>query len=145
MRTKLFAAQDALYGLLRASSGLAGVSVILGTPFRPEHEMVWISGEVDEWSRDYRTSGLVSQEESFTIRVHITSARLGTEYTPTRDRVKALGDAIDDVITANPQLSGTVMLATIARAEFQEAADMDGRGRAALLTLYIECSAFVSA
>lgn len=144
MRSQLFDAQDALYSLLQAATWPGRVSTSLGTPATFETDHVWVSGEVDDWSAEYRVSGLAAKDEAFTIRVHCFTKRLGT-YLDARQRVQALGEVVEDTITSNYTLSGTVMLATIGRQQLEESQNEDGRGRQVLLTFFVDCQAHVPA
>lgn len=142
MRSQVWAAQDALYTALSGATYPGRVSVDLGVPGRLEQDHVWVSGEVDEWAALYRTSGLAAKDESFSIRVHIYSTRLGG-YTDARDRVQELGEVVEDAVGADYTLSGTVMLAKISRSQLEESITDEGRSRGLLLTFWVECMAHV--
>lgn len=142
VRSKLWAAQDALYDLLKADGDLAPAQVTLGRPTKEETDSVWVSGEVSDWLAEYQVSGLAAKDETFALRVGILCVRLGTEYVKCRDAVKALGEAVEDVIAANPTLSDTVMLAQIRNARVEETLT-DERHRAVQLTIDVECRAWL--
>lgn len=144
MRSRIWEAQDALYAALEGATYPGRVSVDLGVPARLETDHVWVSGEVDDWSADYRTSGLAAKDESFTIRVHIYSTRLGG-YLDARDRVRELGQVIENAVTADYTLDGTVMLAKITRSQLEESITDEGRSRGLLLTFWVECAAHIPA
>lgn len=143
MRSQIWAAQDALYQALRDATWPGSVQVDLATPPNMERDSVWVSGEVDDWNAEYRTSGLAAKDENFAMRVHILSKRLGN-YTDARNRVKALGEVVEDVIGADHTLDGTVMLATIDRSQLEDSLGEDGRTRLVLLTLWVRCRAHVT-
>lgn len=142
VRSKLWGAQDALYALLKADSGLASAQVSLGRPTKEENDNVWVSGEVSDWLAEYQVSGLLAKDETFALRVGILCVRLGTDYVKVRDAVKTLGQAVEDVVAANATLSGTVMLAQIRNARLEETLT-DERHRAVQLTIDIECRAWL--
>lgn len=142
MRSQIWAAQDALYEALRDATWPGFVQVDIATPVNIERDSVWISGEVDDWAAEYRTSGLAAKDENFALRVHVLSKRLGN-YTDARDRVKELGEVVEDTIGADHTLAGTVMLATIERSQLEDSLGEDGRTRMVLLTLLVRCRAYV--
>lgn len=142
MRSQVWAAQVALYDALDAATYPGRVSVDLGVPGRLETDHIWVSGEVDEWSAQYRTSGLAAKDETFALRVHVYSARLGG-YTDARDRVRELGEVVEDAVHADYTLDGSVMLAKISRSQLEESITDEGRSRGLLLTFWVDCSAHV--
>jgi hypothetical protein len=143
MRSQIWQAQDALYQALSNATWPGSVQVDLATPPNMERDSVWVSGEVDDWSAEYRTSGLAAKDENFVLRVHVLSKRLGN-YTDARDRVKALGEVVEDAVGADHTLAGTVMLATIERSQLEDSLGEDGRTRMVLLTLWVRCRAHVT-
>lgn len=143
MRSQIWDAQDALYTALNAATWPGSVQVDLATPANIERDSVWVSGEVDDWLAEYRTSGLAAKDERFVLRVHVLSKRLGN-YTDARDRVKALGQVVEDVIGADHTLNGSVMLAVIDRSQLEDSIGEDGRTRIVLLTLWVRCSSHVT-
>lgn len=142
MRSQIWAAQDALYTALTGATWPGSVQVDLATPANMERDSVWVSGEVDDWAAEYRTSGLAAKDENFALRVHVLSKRLGN-YTDARDRVKVLGEVVEDTVDADHTLAGTVMLATIERSQLEDSLGEDGRTRMVLLTLWVRCRAHV--
>lgn len=142
MRSQVWAAQVALYDALDAATYPGRVSVDLGVPGRLETDHIWVSGEVDEWSAQYRTSGLAAKDESFALRVHVYSTRLGG-YTDARDRVRELGEVVEDAVHGDYTLDGSVMLAKISRSQLEESITDEGRSRGLLLTFWVDCSAHV--
>lgn len=144
MRSALWDAQDALYGRLsRAVFPDRNVQVSLGRPSNLEADAVWVSGEVDTWNAEHRVSGLKTKDEQFTLRVYCYAVKLGG-YTDARNRVRALAQVVEDTVYADHTLDGTVMLATIDRGGMAEAIMDDGRRRQVLLTMYVNCSAYVT-
>lgn len=119
------------------------VQVDLAMPPNQERDCVWVAGEVDDWSAQYRVSGLAAKDEEFVLRVHVLSKRLGN-YTDARNRVKDLGEVVEDTIGADHTLDGTVMLATIERSSLEESLGEDGRTRLVLLTMWVKCAAHVT-
>lgn len=142
MRSQVWQAQEALYAALNSATWPGSVQVDLGTPANMERDSVWVSGEVDDWAAEYRTSGLAAKDEQFALRVHALSKRLGN-YLDARDRVKALGEVVEDAVAADHTLDGTVMLATIERSQLEDSLGEDGRTRMVLLTLWVRCAAHV--
>lgn len=146
MQTKLWDAQDALYSLINANTTLATqkVPVTLGDPGRREREHVWIGGEVSEWTQDYGVSGLRARDEEFVIPIITVVVWTSGDYVTARDRVKAIGSAIETTLAANPTLNGSVMLATITRMTTDEGAIPEERKRLIGLTQFVTCKAFVT-
>lgn len=144
MRTAAFSAQDALYAAIDAATYPGEVTRSLGVPARLEHDLVWVAGRIDDIANEYRVSGLGAVDERFTLNVHVFSRRRGT-LADVRDRAVELADAVDDALTADPTLGGTVMLATVVRRTAEESIDEDGRARGFLISLYVECSAYLTA
>jgi hypothetical protein len=144
MQSRIWDAQDALLTALQANATLSEVTLDLGAPGRLERQHVWISGEVEDWSLAYTTSGLVSRDEEFNLRIHVLVTMTGRSYVDARTRVVELGQAVEDVIADDVTLAGTVMLATVARGSIDEATGGDGRTRSVLLTIHVRCNAHVS-
>jgi hypothetical protein len=144
VHSRIYEAQTALLGLLQASTPLARIAKGLGAPAKFEQDHVWVSGEVDEWQRDYRQSGLASMDEQFTLRVHVLVRRSGATYGEVLTRVRVLAEAVEDAVNADYTLGGAVMLATVQRGTIDEAAGGDGRSRAVLMTLHVRCDAHVA-
>lgn len=142
MRTQVWAAQAALYDMLKAATYPGRLSVSLGVPGRMETDVVWVSGEVDDWRAEYRTSGLAAKDEEFDLRVHVFVSRLGT-YADAIARLRALGEVVEDTIHSDYTLDGTVMLSRVNRSQLEESVSEDGRARGVLLTLWVRCDAHV--
>ncbi|CAB4218386.1 hypothetical protein UFOVP1608_25 [uncultured Caudovirales phage] len=141
MNSNLFATQDAFKTLLSASTDLTGVPIHLGTPLKISDlkEVVWVSGEVEDWVQEYRVSGLQATDETFVIRVHCLVTVTGN-YVAARDRAKTLLQAVEDVVASNRTLSGTVVLAKVTNLALEEAR-ADERRHQVLATLYVNCRA----
>jgi hypothetical protein len=141
VNSKLFDTQDALETLLSGSTDLTGVPVHLGTPLKLSDlkEVVWVSGEVDDWNQVYAVSGLQATDETFVIRVHALVTVTG-KFVDGRNRIKALVQAIEDVVAANRQLSGNVELAKVTNIALEEAR-LDERRHQVLATVYVNCRA----
>jgi hypothetical protein len=142
MRSQVWAAQAALYDDLKAATFPGRLQVALGVPGRMETDIVWVSGEVDDWRAEYRTSGLAAKDEEFDLRVHVFVSRMGT-YADAVARLRALGEVVEDTVHADYTLGGTVMLAKITRSQLEESVSEDGRARGVLLTLWVRCAAHV--
>lgn len=144
--SKLWDAQDALYALVSDAVTLhpREGQVTLGNPIGdllPEN--VWVSGQVDDWTTDYRVSGLGAKDETFTLRVSIAVIRLGTEYLTARDRVNEIAQTIEQALHANPTLSNTVMLAKISSFRLEDTL-VDERRRGVGLNIYVTCQAWLN-
>lgn len=147
MLTKLWDAQDALYTLIHANATLAAqkVPVTLGDPGRREAEHVWIGGEISEWTQEYGVSGLQARDEEFVIPVITVVVWTSEDYATARARITTIGNAIENTISANPTLNGSVMHATIRRMTTDEGAIPEERKRLIGLTQFVTCRAHVSA
>lgn len=144
MQSRIWEAQDALLALLSDSAPLAKITRGLGSPMKLDRKHVWISGEVEDWNLAYTTSGLVSRDEEFNLRIHVLVTKTGVTYENVRAEVVTLGQAVEDAIASDVTLAGTVMLATVARATIDEATGGDGRTRSILLTIHVRCNAHVA-
>lgn len=147
MLTKLWDAQDALYSLIHANSTLATqkIPVTLGDPGRREAEHVWIGGEITDWTQEYGVSGLQARDEEFVIPVITVVVWTSEDYATARARIKVIGNAIENTLSANPTLNGTVMHATITRMSTDEGAIPEERKRLIGLTQFVTCRAHVTA
>lgn len=145
MNSNIYDAQDALKTLITNAPALAGVTKSLGTPLKLEtlKEVVWVSGEVSEWNQDYRVSGLQAKDETFQLRVHCLVTKTG-DFKAARDRAKSFATAVEDVVAANHTLSGTVELAQVRSGAIEEAR-LDDTKHQVLITVYINCRAWLSA
>lgn len=143
VRSKLWATQEALATMIQASPSIGTLLVKVGTPVDYGPENVYVASEVNEWNASYAVSGVRAKDETFVLRVGILVTRLGTEFLPARDRVKALGEIVEDVIAADRTLSGNVELAVIERAELDDMM-LDERRRGVLLTIYVRCRAWLN-
>jgi len=145
MNSKLYDAQDALKAILDDAEGLAGITKSLGTPLKLSDlkDVVWVSGEVEDWNQDYRVTSLLAKDETFVLRVHCLTSITG-DYRAARNRVKSFAEAVEAVVSENYTLNGTVELAQI-RSGAMEEARLDERRHQALITLYISCRAWLTA
>lgn len=142
MKSRVFEAQDALFALVEAGTYPGRVSVSLGAPPRLETDHVWIAGSVEDYPSEYRVSGLGQKDERFTLRACVWSKRFG-RYTDARDRADELATVVEQIIINNHRLTNTVDLATLARVSVEDAIDEDGRAYVVLITLSVDCQAFV--
>lgn len=143
MNSAIYDAHDALETLLAASSPLTAVFKGQGTPMdlATGIDAVWISGEVDNWNEDYRETGLQSKDETFIIRVHCLATVIG-DFKAARAMIKTYGQAVEAAVIANHTLTGTVNLAQIKAGAIEETR-YDDRRHQALLTLYVNCYAYL--
>ena len=145
MLTTIYDAQNTLYGLLKAVPSLSGVRVSLGYPGALTKEEIWIGGEAEDWSFDYRTSALSSRDEEYTLRINCYVSKTGKSYEPARNRVRELSDIVEQVIASNQTLGGLAMLVTVPTATLDEGISSDGRTRMVLETLAVRVRAHVNA
>jgi hypothetical protein len=144
MNSKLYDAQDELKTLLDAAAGLNGVTKALGTPLKLSdlQEVVWVSGEVEDWNADFRVTALQAKDETFVLRVHCLVTRTG-DYKAARDRAKTFAQAVEDTIRNNYTLNGAVELAQVKSVALEEAR-LDERRHQVLITIYVACRAWLA-
>jgi len=140
--SQLWAAQEALYALLQGTN-LGKAKLHLGTPTEYTDDEVWVDGQVDDWSGEYRVSGLAAKDEDFVLQVKVMCNRLTTDYLLPRNAVKAFGLLIEGTINADFTLGGTVMLATPRSFRLEDTLT-DERHRAVKLTMLVACSAWAT-
>lgn len=140
MPTAIWDAQDALLEAVRGNV-TAGVPVTLGSPADKQKTHVWISGDVDVWEQDYRTSGLGAKDETFVLQVEALVMRNASDYATPRAKMQTLLGEIEDAIAADPTLGGSVMLAQVERITMDEGVT-DDKERAIGATVFVRCSAF---
>lgn len=143
VRSAFWAAQDALFSLLEASGDFNDAQLSLGRPTRDEPVQVWVSGETEQWNANYVVSGLHGKDETFVLRVNVQVTRLGTDYAKVRDDVKDLAQAVEDVVAANPTLTGTVELAQINSVRLGETL-ADERHRTVAIQMDVSCRAWLA-
>lgn len=143
MLSKVWDAQDALYDALVASGSFTDAQLTFGTPTRDQPVMVWVHGQVDDWAMQYRVSGALAKDEQFTLRVSIAVTRLGVDYRPAREEVRALAQAVEDVVAADVTLGGVVELAVIERGQLEDSL-VDDRHRGVGITLFVRCRAWLN-
>lgn len=146
LRTKAFAAQDALVAALQADGVLPGWTVDYGIPFvSPQDKHVWIDEEVDGWEQKLSgTGGATTREESFRLTAFVYHRMTDATALEIRTTVKAAADAIADVVTGSPHLSATVLFAEVVGGAYEGGFfDPDGRVREGLLRINIGCTAYL--
>ena len=140
MGTRLWQAQDALVTALRGTL-TGGVPITLGAPADKQQTHVWVSGDVDQWEQNFRTSGLGAKDESFVLQVEALVMRNSSDYATPRARMQTLIDEIEQAVSADHTLGGSVMLAQIERITMDEGVT-DERQRAIGCTVFVRCEAF---
>ena len=132
--SRIGAAQDALKTLLAARAGLANVPLDLGfPPGGPQDEHVWISGRVDDWDREYVTTGpntgadAALRREDFVLKVIIVVSWRTTSYVEARDRALALQAEVERCVLSNPTLSDSVFQCELAGGSIGEGVSPDLR------------------
>lgn len=145
MNTALPAAQDALGLLLAADSTIGKSWKGVGSPLQLETflDAVWISGEVDEWTQNYSISNLGQKDENFTIRIHCLKTKEGN-FVSARDACVTLATQVENVIKNNQiDLTGSVKLLKIGAGAMEESR-LDERRHQVLITLFVQCEAWLS-
>lgn len=137
--------QQTLYELVRDDATLAAqrVPVTLGSPTTLEREHIWIPATVEEWTARLATTGIRNKDETFTLPIHIFVDMTTNTYPDVRNRIKVLGQLVEQVISANHTLNATVMLATITGARLEDTYNEADRRRALLLTMLVRCTAWI--
>lgn len=144
VRSKLWAAQDALYALVADTVHLGrDGQVTLGAPLELLDENVWVSGEVDDWNTDWQVSGLQAKDETFTLRVSIVVQHLGTDYLPSRQRVQEIGELVEQAIAADHTLGGVCELARIASFRLEDTLMGDNK-RGVGLSIFVNCRTWLN-
>lgn len=144
--TKAFDTQDALVAALRADSALSAWTVEYGIPAgRPDEQHIWVDEQVENWTQDTATTGLVARNEGFTLSLYVYDRRTDATAQELRDEIKAAASVISDVIGSTPFLGGVVLMAQITGATYEGAfADPEGRSREGVLKLDIGCMSFIT-
>lgn len=141
----LWDAQDHAHELLVAARAaepegpLGPCTVDLGTPTRYDHDHVWISGEVDDWTRD--PDGTYHDLETYRLRLHAYVELTGDEYLPVRDRLKAILDAALTALEPQAWVGaiGCVYSVRITRGQVEETIVSEQPvARAMLATVWLE-------
>jgi hypothetical protein len=144
-QTKAFDTQDSLLDLLQDSQDLADWTIDYGLPSRRDELHIWIDEDIDDWSQSGDTSGLVSKDEAFSLKVYIYDRKTAANAKDIRDEIKAAAGYVADIIGSAPFLGGTVLYATIVSAQYEGAfQDSEGQVREGVLLLTIGCQAFIS-
>jgi len=148
--SKAFPAQDALVAALTAARDEAGSAIAewlvdYGIPARRAERHLWVDEQVEGWTQDQATSGLVSRHETFMLTVYLYARQTAATALTLRDEIKAAADVVADAIGATPFLGGSVLYAQMSAGEYDSAfADAEGRSREAVLKLTVSCTAFVA-
>lgn len=144
--TKAFDTQDQLLALLNASTALSAWTKDYGLPPRRDELHIWIDENIEEWTQDGETSGLLSKDEGFRLTVYIYDRKTGASAQEIRDEVKGAANTVADIIGSAPFLGGAVLYASIVSAAYEGAfEDEQGRVREGVLKLSIGCQAFIGA
>lgn len=140
MPTAIWDAQDALLEAVRGGVS-GGVPVTLGSPAEKQKTHIWISGDVDVWEQDFRTSGLGAKDETFVLQVEVLVMRSASDYATPRAKIRTILEEIEAAIVADYTLGGSVMLAQVERITLDEGVT-DEKERAIGATVFVRCSAF---
>lgn len=145
-QTKAWDAQDALLDLLRDSSDLTAWTIDYGLPSRREELHIWVDEDVDEWTQGGDTSGLVSKDEGFNLKVYIYGRKTGATAGEIRDEIRTAAGHVADIVGSSPFMGGAVLYASVTGAQYGGAfEDPEGRVREGVLQLTIGCQAFIGA
>lgn len=144
--TKAFDTQDQLLALLKASAALSAWTIDYGIPSRREELHIWVDENIEDWTQEGDTSGLVSKDEGFRLTCYIYDRKTGASAQEIRDEVKAAANTVADIIGSAPFLGGSVLYASVVAAAYEGAfEDEQGRVREGVLKLTIGCQAFIGA
>jgi len=143
--TAIDAATTALATLVRAR--LAGAServpYSIGHPgSEVESEHIWCNGHVDDEDQEHAVSGLITKDETFTLRVHVLVTLVCDEFHEARARCSALRDLVMNAVRDDFTLGGAVELATVISVEPDQAIPGDGRHSAGD-TIRVRCRAYL--
>lgn len=132
--SKVPAAIDALVSILRAASGLSGVTVIDGPPVgdQADTEYVYVGWQPDsdnavEFAQDFNATGARTRDEEFSILCTVDTWDGGDDVAARRARAFALLAALEDAIRATvaaptaPTLNNTVLWAHLTSGSLQQA------------------------
>lgn len=143
-QTKAWATQDQLITLLQGSAALADWTIDYGLPPRREELHIWVDEDIDEWTQEGDTSGLVSKDEAFRLSVYIYDRKTGASALEIRNEIQTAAGTVADIIGSAPFLGGTVLYASVVAATYEGAfEDPEGRVREGVLKLTIGCQAFI--
>lgn len=133
------AAVDALLAILRASSGLSGVTVVDGPPTTNlsdlDHVFVGYQPGADNavgLAQSFNSAGARTRDEEFTIACYAESRAGGTDMQARRARCFALVAAAEEALRATdaaptaPTLSGAVLWAHVTAGSLVQAQTSDG-------------------
>lgn len=146
MASSIAAARAALYDLLAAAEGLAGVQVVFGAPDAYERQEVVALlgfGPVDD---EPAAIGQARHDERYRIetklKVHNPAADLGITV---ETRAMALYNVVRAVIAANPTLSGSVVIARPSGSDTSPGPQSaEGGGFVMFVSCFTECVARIS-
>ena len=112
--TTITAMRAALVTLLQARGGLSGVQIGYGMPpgaLQREHILMGLV----EATQEYRALGTARKFEDYTVTVHISVMREGTDQQATDERALVLLAEVEAALRADPTVSGTVLTAEVGR------------------------------
>lgn len=137
------AAQDALLALLQASATDVVNDAVLGQPIDPPAEGVWVYEDVraeHQWSQTGSTT--FELDETFTLRIGV-AVRVTGNWTAARDRAMVLAGEVEEIVFANPKLSGTIFECHIGPWALNRLMAGDSAS-IAVVDVSVECEAFVT-
>lgn len=141
---KAAAVQDAL-GAAIADQLLAGEPSSVGYPaggLQAEH--IWVSGEFDAALPRYVSGGL-QRDETGEVEVRISVVMSDADMSGPRDRAFELSQIVEDAVSVDPTLGGTVEEAHVSGARGNEAApDEHSRQYGLVLRVAYQATAVLS-
>ncbi len=148
--SRLGAAQDGLYGLLRTrqqlpGSPLRGVQLSLGWPADPQSEICSVAEQASsdqEWSSTGLQVASHEDEERLRLEVRILVRRSGSEFAPARDRALEIAGEVAAAVRADWTLGGAVADSTVVGTEMDGGAD--GEARYCGVTVRLEARAYLA-
>jgi len=145
LHTKAFTAQDAFVAALAARPELADWRVEYGLPKRRFEKHLWVDEQVNGWEQSPPTTGILTQEETFTLAVFIYRRRTGGTALDVRQEIEAAAGIVAEVLGAQPFLGGVLQFAAISGAEYDSAfADPKGVSREGVLQIKVACTSYLT-
>lgn len=137
----LWEAQQALYDALKEAFTGMGIRVDYGVPLDSElqQEHVFVSAKATDWSFGHPITNL-AEDQDFTIIVGILATRAG-DQSKVVARMKELSAKVDEVLSADFTLRGSVDMAVVSSARLIDGRDMQGNKRQLALEIDIACTA----
>lgn len=145
-----WAALSGLYATLAADAALTALAAVYDGPAptdAPDPVLVAVGDNgdpsTDEASisggQEWAGLGRLAKDERFTLRATVVARSGEADFAALRGSAKAVLDAVEAVLRANPDLGGTVMDASLTDVEVFQHAHADGAR--VLVTFAVACRA----